>query len=283
MDKKIDLKKKKKFSFLKFTVLSFSILAILGCAGLFLTYLYYTSDLPDLTDITGYKPPLVNEIYSSDGKLIGQFGIEKRKLVNLDEIPRHAVDAFIAVEDRRFFEHSGIDYKGILRALIQNIRSGGVVSGGSTITQQVTKNLVLSPERTLSRKIKEAILAYRIEKNLTKEEILYLYLNHIYLADGMYGIEAASYNYFNKSSKDLTVSESALLAGIPKRPEHYSPRRNFKRSVERQKLILKMMLDNSFITSAQYDKAINSKVNISPKKISTINTPHILLNLLGII
>lgn len=266
MKNKINLLNKKKFPFLKVSLVVFILLFLLTGSIISLGYLYYTSDLPDLRDITGYKPSLVNEIYSSDGKLVGQFGIEKRKLVTIGELSKNTVNAFIAVEDRRFFEHSGIDIKGILRALIQNIRSGGVVSGGSTITQQVTKNLVLSPERTLSRKIKEAILAYRIEKNLTKEEILYLYLNHIYLADGTYGVEAASYNYFGKSAKQLNIAEAALLAGIPKRPEYYSPRKNLKRSLERQKRILKMMYENKFISESDYKNAVNTKIEIIPKR-----------------
>lgn len=254
-----------KKNILKIFLLTSFITVFLFSVFLVLVYSYYTSDLPDLRDITGYQPSLVNEIYSSDGKLLSQFGLERRKLLDLEEIPVHVTNAFIAVEDKRFFEHSGLDLKGILRAIIQNVKERGYVSGGSTITQQVTKNLVLSPERTLSRKIKEAILAYRIEKNLSKEEILYLYLNHIYLADGTYGIEAASKNYFDKSTNDLNIAEAALLAGIPKRPEHYSPRRNLERALQRQKLILKIMLQEKFISRNEYEDAKNYDISITPK------------------
>lgn len=234
-------------------------------AFVFLTYNYYAKDLPDLKDITSYKPTLVNEIYASDGTMIGRFGLEKRKLIDLNKIPKHVVDSFIAVEDKRFFEHSGLDFKGILRAFIENIRKGEVVAGGSTITQQVTKNLILTPERTLSRKIKEAILAHRIEKNLSKEEILYLYLNHIYLADGTYGIEAASMNYFGKSSREINIAEAALLAGVPKRPERYSPRKRLDNAIERQKVILKIMYEENFITQDEYTEASEYTINILPK------------------
>ena len=256
---------KKSYLFLKVIslLLLFTILTL--SALLFSAYKYYTGDLPDLKDITSYRPTLVNEIYASDGTMIGRFGLEKRKLIDLDKIPKHVIDSFIAVEDKRFFEHSGLDFKGILRAFIQNISHGEIVAGGSTITQQVTKNLILSPERTLSRKIKEAILAHRIEKNLSKEEILYLYLNHIYLADGTYGIEAASMNYFGKSSKHINISEAALLAGIPKRPERYSPRKKFESALERQKIILKIMYDENFIDENQYKEASNFTINILPK------------------
>ena len=256
---------KKRYLLLKvFSVLLlFAIISI--SAFLFLTYNYYAKGLPDLKDITSYKPTLVNEIYASDGTMIGRFGLEKRKLIDLNKIPKHVIDSFIAVEDKRFFEHSGLDFKGILRAFIENMRKGEVVAGGSTITQQVTKNLILSPERTLSRKIKEAILAHRIEKNLSKEEILYLYLNHIYLADGTYGIEAASMNYYGKSSKNINISEAALLAGIPKRPERYSPRKHLDNAIERQKVILKIMYEENFINEDQYNAATEYTINILPK------------------
>ena len=258
---------KPKKSHLLLKVLSvLMIIAVVGISAfIFGTYKFYSRDLPDLKDITSYKPTLVNEIFASDGTMIGRFGLEKRKLIDLNKIPQHVIDSFIAVEDKRFFEHSGLDFKGILRAFVENLRQGEVVAGGSTITQQVTKNLILSPERTLSRKIKEAILAHRIEKNLSKEEILYLYLNHIYLADGTYGIEAASMNYFGKSSRNINISEAALLAGIPKRPERYSPRKHLERALDRQKVILKVMYDEKFITDEQYNEASEYSINIMPK------------------
>ena len=187
----------------KVRVLAYAVTAVASIFMLsfYLAYWYFTHDLPDLTEITGYKPRLITEVYSSDGRLIADFTTEKRKLIQLEDIPRHVRNAFIAVEDKRFFEHEGVDFKRVVGALIKNIREGEIVQGGSTITQQVAKNLVLSPEKSISRKIKEAILAYRMENNLLKEEILYIYLNHIYLGDGTYGVEAASRNYFGKSEK----------------------------------------------------------------------------------
>lgn len=232
----------------------------------YLAYWYFTHDLPDLTEITGYKPRLITEVYSSDGRLIADFTTEKRKLVQLEEIPKHVRNAFIAVEDKRFFEHEGVDFKRVVGALIKNIREGGIVQGASTITQQVAKNLVLSPEKSISRKIKEAILAYRMENNLLKEEILYIYLNHIYLGDGTYGVEAASQNYFGKSAKEINLAEAALLAGLPKRPEYYSPRKYFERSISRQRLVLKLMEEEGVITEQQRTKAKEYQIKVVPKR-----------------
>lgn len=233
---------------------------------LYLTYLYFSHDLPDLSNITGYKPKLITEIYSSKGVLIGEFASERRKIVQTKDVPLHVIQAFIATEDRRFFEHRGLDLKGIIRAVITNIQKRDLVTGGSTITQQVTKNLILTPEKTISRKIKEAILAYRMESNLSKEEILYIYLNHIYLADGTYGVEAASKNYFGKSVRNINLAEAAMLAGLPKRPEYYSPRKNFERSKQRQKLILKLMEEQQYITSEQRTEAENYEIKLVPKR-----------------
>jgi penicillin-binding protein 1A len=232
----------------------------------YVVYWYFTYDLPDLTRITGYRPPLVNEIYSFDGRLIGEFTAQKRKLIPLEDIPLHVRNAFIAVEDKRFFKHEGVDFKRVIGALIKNIQERDIVQGGSTITQQVAKNLVLSPERSISRKIKEAILAYRMEKNLSKEEILYIYLNHIYLGDGIYGVEAASRNYFHKSARDINLAEAALLAGLPKRPEYYSPRKYPERAISRQRLVLKLMEEEGFITEKERKEAEEYEIKIAPKE-----------------
>lgn len=234
--------------------------------SLYLAYWYFTHDLPDFTKITGYKPRLISEVYSLDGRLIGEFTAEKRKLIPLEEIPIHVRNAFIAVEDKRFFKHEGVDFKRVVGALIKNIREGGIVQGGSTITQQVAKNVVLSPEKSISRKIKEAILAYRMENNLSKEEILYIYLNHIYLGDGTYGVETASSNYFGKSAKDISLAEAALLAGLPKRPEYYSPRKYFERSISRQRLVLKLMEGEGLIKDKQRKEAQEYQIKIVPKR-----------------
>lgn len=265
--KKVKLKSKpKKSKFLAFLLIAFLFLSASGILALYGAYLYYSRDLPNFRAITGYKPKLITEVYSSDGTLIAEFAAERRKLIPYEDIPPRVREAFIAVEDRRFFEHEGVDVKSILGAVLENIQEGDWVRGASTITQQVIKNIILTPERTLSRKIKEAILAHRIENNLSKEEILYLYLNHIYLADGSYGIEAASWNYFGKSARDLTLGEAALLAGLPKKPEYYSPRKHPERALERQKLVLSKMEDAGFITRDQRFDALEQKIKIVPRR-----------------
>lgn len=265
--KKVKFKSKpKKSKFLAFLLVAFLFLSASGVLALYGAYLYYSRDLPNFRAITGYKPKLITEVYSSDGTLVAEFAAERRKLIAYEDIPPHVRDAFIAVEDRRFFEHEGVDIKSILGAVMENIQEGDWVRGASTITQQVIKNIILTPERTLSRKIKEAILAHRIENNLSKEEILYLYLNHIYLADGTYGIEAASMNYFGKSARDIDLAEAALLAGLPKKPEYYSPRKHPERALERQKLVLSKMEEADFITRDQRFDAIDRKIKIVPRR-----------------
>ena len=251
---------------LKLFFFNLFIFIILPLAALYVLYWYYKYDLPDLTKITGYKPYLTTEVYSSDGRLIGEFSKQKRKLIPYEEIPSHVKNAFLAIEDKRFFQHKGVDFTRIIAALIQNIKEGEIVQGASTITQQVTKNLILSPEKSISRKVKEAILAYRMENNLSKEEIFYIYLNHIYLAGGNYGVEAASLNYFGKSAKDINLAEAAMLAGLPKRPEYYSPRKHYDRAIERQRLVLKIMEEEGFINEKQKKLAEKHKINIVPKK-----------------
>jgi penicillin-binding protein 1A len=229
-------------------------------------YWYFSHDLPDLTKITGYRPHLTTEVYSIDGKLVAEFGGERRTLIPYEGIPKHVKQSFMAIEDKRFFEHNGVDLRRILGALLKNVEEGEIVQGGSTITQQVVKNLALSSERSLSRKIKEAILAYRMERNLSKGEILYIYLNHIYFGDGTYGIEAASRDYFGKSAKDISLAEAAFLAAIPKAPTYYSPREHFGRVKSRQELILKIMEDGGFITKEQRKKAGEYPIKIIPKR-----------------
>ena len=243
-----------------------AVFAVACLVGILAVYIYFSKDLPDLRDLTRYQPAILNEFYSSEGELIAQSGLERRALVNLEDIPPHVVNAFIAVEDRRFYQHSGVDAKSVVRALFQNLTTGRIVSGGSTITQQITKNLILGPEKAYSRKIKEAILSYRIEKNLSKDEILYLYLNHIYLADGVYGVEMASRNYFGKSAKDINIAEACLLAGIPRRPEQYSPRVNPSNAFRRQKTVINMMSNQEFITERQKRRALAYKIKIIPKR-----------------
>ncbi len=264
--KGIDLsgKTQKKISPSRFLLLSAFMVASL--ITVFAAYTYFAKDLPNLRDLTGYQPAILNEFYDSNGELMAHVGIEKRALVNLDEIPEHVQNAFIAIEDRRFYQHSGVDAKSVIRALAQNLTTGKIVSGGSTITQQVTKNLILGPQKSYARKIKEAILSARIEKNLSKDEILYLYLNHIYLADGVYGVEMASRNYFGKSVRDINIAEACLLAGIPRRPEFYSPRLRIEKALRRQKTVIKIMHEQEFITTRQKQEALDYKIKIIPRQ-----------------
>jgi penicillin-binding protein 1A len=217
---------------------------------------YYAQDLPDLGQLQNYQPSLVTQVYSSDSQLIGQFFIERRILTPLQQIPEHLRRAVIAVEDVRFFEHPGLDYIGILRAAWTNLRRGGKVEGASTITQQLARSLFLSSERTFDRKVRELVLAYKMELVSSKEQILETYLNQIYFGQGAYGVAAAAQSYFGKDLSALSVAEAAFLAGLPKSPNHFSPFKNYARAKKRQEHVLDRMADAGFITSAQRDEAV---------------------------
>ncbi|MBN2332052.1 MAG: PBP1A family penicillin-binding protein [Deltaproteobacteria bacterium] len=238
------------------------------------TYFYFASDLPRITSLRDYRPATITEIYADNGKIIGQFYLEKRKIIPIEEIPEQLKKAFIASEDARFYEHQGLDFMGIMRALIKNISAGRVVQGGSTITQQVTKSLLLSPERKLKRKIKEAILAYRIEKYLSKDEILFLYLNQIYLGHGAYGVEIASQTYFGKKTRDLTLAEMTLIAGLPKAPNRYSPLTNPELAARRQRYVLGQMVKEGYISAAESREALASPVEIRQHREPFIKAPY---------
>ena len=234
----------------KFLILALMVcltsLLVLGAAS----YFYFSHCLPSIENLKNYQPPTVTKFYAEDGEIIGEFFIEKREVVSLVRIPNHLIQAFVAGEDSRFFKHKGLDYWAILRALLKNIFSGEIVQGGSTITQQVVKSLLLTPEKSLTRKIREAILSFKIEKYLTKEEILYLYLNQIYLGHGAYGVAVASENYFSKSIEELNLAESALLAGLPQAPSKYSPHLHFEQAKKRQAYILNRMVEEGFISQS---------------------------------
>ena len=238
------------------------LLAVAGAGG----YIYYhfLQDLPDFTAIKDFRPPVVTQIFARDGRLIGEFYSERRIEVPYSRLPRHLILAFVAAEDARFFEHPGVDVTGIVRAFIRNLEAGEVVQGGSTITQQVVKRILLTSEKSFARKVREAVLAYRIENYLTKEEILNLYLNHIFLGHGSYGVEAAAQEYFSKHVEDLTLAESALLAGIPKAPSRYSPYLNPKMSKERQAYVLTRMAEVGFISKKERDEALRQPLKLKP-------------------
>lgn len=245
------------------------LLLILGvvvlAAGATAFYFAIVFDLPRLTTLKDYRPYVVSEVYADDEILIGEFFIENRTIVPLAQMPKMLIKAFVAAEDARFFEHKGIDYWRILGAAFRNIEALDVVQGGSTITQQIAKSFFLTPEKSLTRKLKEAILAQRIEHYLTKNEILFLYLNQIYLGEGAYGVGAAAKTYFGKSVQHLTLAECALLAGLPPAPNSFSPLRNPKKARERQLYVLHRMVERKMITPEQAKKAEVEEIRLRPK------------------
>ncbi|MDX2439778.1 MAG: PBP1A family penicillin-binding protein [Desulfobacterales bacterium] len=229
-------------------------------------YFYLSKGLPKISSLTEYHPSIITEVYSDDNRKIAEFYHERRVVVPLAEIPAMLIEAFIASEDARFYKHQGVDFLSIVRAFIKNLEAGEIVQGGSTITQQVTKSFFLTPERSYNRKIKEAILAYRIDKTFSKQEILYLYLNQIYLGHAAYGVEAASENYFAKSAKELNLAECAILAGLPQAPSRYSPFRFPEKAKQRQIYVLNRMVAEGYITNIQATKAINVQLDIQPRR-----------------
>jgi penicillin-binding protein 1A len=258
--------RRKRFSFIRFFVLlSVSLFVFFGALG-YWGYRQFERDLPDRWgELTDYKPARASRVFSSEGELIGEFFLQKRIVLPPAQIPKHVQQAFVAAEDNRFFDHHGIDPMGIARAAFANAKAGRVVQGGSTITQQVAKLMLVGNERNLFRKIREAILAHKIERRLTKEQILAIYLNHAYLGHGAYGIQTAAEVYFAKDAKDLSVAEAAMLGGLPKAPSEDSPFSSFKRARDRQRYVLGQMLDNGFITKAQYDAAREEPIAIVSK------------------
>jgi penicillin-binding protein 1A len=233
------------------------LLAITGAGAAIGFYFAFFRNLPDLRTVEDYRPPLASRVYDRDGRLMGEFYVERRQLTALEEVPDHVVRAFVAGEDSTFFAHSGIDFMSILRAAWVNLRAGGEIKqGGSTITQQMVKGLLLSPERRFRRKIREMILARDIEKRFTKQEILYLYLNQIYFGHGAYGIGEAARTYFGKQVADLTISEGALLAGLPKAPSRYSPRADPEQAEQRRSYVLERMLADGFLDHTTYETAL---------------------------
>jgi len=260
--------KKRRFlrTFLLWSFLLGIIFAILGTLAGIGVYLYLSSNLPQISSLTEYHPPIITTVYSDDGRKIAEFSEERRIIKPLDEIPQELINAFIAAEDSRFYKHKGIDFYSIIRAFFKNLEAGTIVQGGSTITQQVTKSFLLTPEKSYTRKLKEAILAYRIDKVFNKTEILYLYLNQIYLGHGAYGVEAAAENYFGKSAKDLNLAECAILAGLPQAPSKYSPFKYPERAKQRQIYVLNRMVDEGYITNIEATEAINTPVEIKPRR-----------------
>ncbi len=229
----------------------------------------YSNNIPDYKFLKNYKPPVSSKVYSGDGDLVANFSTEKRIFIPYSSIPKNVINAFLSAEDKNFFSHPGVDAKGVLRAVINNIKNiltSKRLEGASTITQQVAKNFLLSNEVSLNRKIKEAILAFRIERTLTKERILELYLNQIYLGSGAYGVAAASLEYFDKSIKELNYVEAALLAALPKAPSKYNPYRDIELAKFRRNLVLKNLYDNNFISEIDFEKYKSQDIKLKKTK-----------------
>jgi penicillin-binding protein 1A len=236
-----------------------------GVAG-FVLYREITSDLPPVDQLLRYHPPVATRVYSDDDTLIGEFYVERRYLVPLDRVPQHVRRAFLAAEDADFYRHRGVDPIGIARALVTNLVRHRVTQGGSTITQQVVKALLLTPERSYERKMKELVLALRLETKLDKDDILYLYLNQIYFGAGAYGVAAAAREFFDEDVGDLTIAQAALLAGLPQRPSTYDPQHRLPDALARQRYVLRRMREEGFITQEQYEGARAEQIVIAPRR-----------------
>ena len=245
-------------------------------AGAFLTFSalwYFSHDLPDFKKLSDYEPSVLSRVYDENGQLIAEYALEKRLFIPYDSIPNKVINSFLSAEDKNFFEHPGVDARGVTRAFLRNIRNilqNKRLEGASTITQQVAKNFLLTNEVSLKRKIKEAILAFRIEKAYSKKRILELYLNEIYLGQGSYGVASASLEYFNKSVKELNYNESALLAALPKAPSKYNPYKSASLAKIRRDLVLKNLKENGYISSDQYNEFTKEKIKLKKRKISLI-------------
>ncbi len=237
---------------IRIALVMLAVVAACAVVGVVAIYVLLIRDLPDFHSLDDYRPPVVSEVFDRKGRLIGEFYTQQRRLVAIENIPRHVQYAFVAAEDGSFFEHKGIDFSSIIRAAIANLREGGIAQGASTITQQMVKSLLLTPERTYKRKMREIILSWQIEQQLSKKEILYLYLNQIYFGNAAWGIGQAARSYFGKEAPELTISEAALLAGLPQRPSSYDPNRNPDAAEARRRYVLGRMLADGYVDELTY-------------------------------
>jgi penicillin-binding protein 1A len=227
-------------------------------------------DLPSLQSLTDYRPKIPLRVYTADNVLIGEFGQERRDFVAIKDIPLIQRQALLAIEDSRFYEHGGVDYKGVVRAALADL-TGGLRQGASTITMQVARDFFLTKEKLFSRKLTEVMLAYKIERELTKDQILELYMNQVYLGQRAYGFSSAARVYFGKPLKDVTIAQAAMLAGLPQAPSSINPIANPTRAKQRQQLVLKRMLDLGYITAAQYKAALLEDIHVQPEGQSVNN------------
>ena len=262
------------FKFLNFSIKFIIIFFVLVIFFVFSTLWYFSVGLPDYKKLSNYQPPISSRVYSENNKLIAEYAIEKRLFIPFESIPDKVINSFLSAEDKNFFSHPGVDAKGILRAIFKNIKNisqNKRLEGASTITQQVAKNFLLTNEVSIKRKVKEAILAFRIERAYTKQRILELYLNQIYLGQGTYGIAAASLEYFDKSIKELSYPEAALLAALPKAPSKYNPYKYSEVAKFRRNLVLENLEENKIISKKELLKFKNSKLNLKRRKIEIVN------------
>lgn len=247
-------------------IYTFILSALLFLLSGVLLFFYFSHRLPDFTPLKERNQNAYSIVYSEEDEVVGKFLMDNRIPISYERIPKQLITAFIAAEDAEFFQHKGVDYKGILRAMFKNLLAGRIVQGGSTITQQVTKTFFLTPKRSLLRKLKEVAYAFGLERDLTKEEILTLYLNNIYLGNGAYGVEAAAESYFNKRVEQLNLAEMAMMAGLVKAPSRYSPVNNLKRAKERQAYVLNRMTELGLISQEQNEKALRTPLKIQSKE-----------------
>ncbi len=237
---------------------------LVGLISICALYAIYRNDVPQVLAVKDYRPGLKSKVFAQNGELVAEYGINERIVVSQKQMPKIVQQAFVAAEDKNFYSHYGIDIFGVLKALVQSASGKrSTLRGASTITQQLAKSLLIKKEgyeqataRTISRKVKEAILARRLEKNLSKDEILWMYLNEVYLGQSSYGVAAGAATYFHKNLHNLTLGELAILAGLPQAPSRFSPTENLEKSLARQAYVLRRMLDDKYIKKDEYDKAL---------------------------
>src|SRR6516164_1786531 len=254
--------------FLGFLFAVGTVVFLVGGGGIAGLIWHFSKDLPDYSQLQDYEPPVMTRVHAVDGSLLGEYAKERRLYLPIQAVPKLVINAFLAAEDKNFYEHGGIDYSGMLRAALlyaQNYGSNRRPQGASTITQQVAKNFLLNNEVSFTRKIKEALLAIRIERAYSKDKILELYLNEIYLGLGTYGVAAASLVYFDKSANELTIAEASYLASLPKAPAALHPVRNRDRAIERRNYVIDRLLENGWIKQADADKARKEALNVTSR------------------
>ena len=228
--------------------------------------IYFSLNLPKISSLRDYNPPIASQILAKDGTVLAEIGVENREIIPFDQVPSIIVDSFLAAEDSDFYQHKGVDYIGIFRALLVNLKEGRIVQGGSTITQQVAKSLLLTRKKSWSRKLKDFLLAQRIEERFSKKDILFFYLNQVYLGGGYYGVKAAFKGYFGKELSEVTIAESAIVAGLLVAPGKYSPYINPQKAKMRQDYVLRRLYETGKITANQFQEAKKEKTKFRTRK-----------------